>query len=264
MKQILFMSLISLFAVSNAFSQTIAEQNKVIFEPVKLARDYAFQLPPNVEERKIEVEQKVELDALWYHERSHKKLVLYFQGNARNLQNFLDNHRMVLGWGYDVLVADYRGFGKSDGELSNQEQMFSDAERVYDYAIKLGYRPEQIILYGYSLGTGLAAHLAAVRKAHALILESPYSSIGEIAWVGNKAPAYALNTKEAVKHIKIPTLIVHGDKDDVITVDHARRVYENLAAKARKLVVIEGGSHGDLRKRPEYQAIINSWVEDGR
>jgi pimeloyl-ACP methyl ester carboxylesterase len=261
MRSILFTWFATLIAGVCASSQTIGEQNKVIFEPEKLAASYMFQLPEHVEERWIKVERMVALDALWYHEKRHRKLVLYFQGNARNLQNFLNNHRMVLDWGYDVLVTDYRGFGKSEGELASETQMFRDAEKVFDYAIGLGYRPEQIVLYGYSLGTGLAAHLASVRRADVLVLESPYSSIAEIEWIGNKAPAYALDTKEKVKGVTIPTLIVHGNRDVVITHDHAKRVYDNVAAKNRKLVVIEGGGHGDLRKRPEYKAIIKSWID---
>ena len=106
------------------------------------------------------------------------------------------------------------------------------------------------------------AHLATVRSAHAVILESPDSSIGEIEWIGNKSPAYALNTKEKVKKVNIPTLIIHGDQDKIITPDHAQRIYENLKAKNKKIIIIKGGGHGNLRRRPEYKEIIQSFLSD--
>jgi pimeloyl-ACP methyl ester carboxylesterase len=187
--------------------------------------------------------------------------MVYFQGNSKNLQNFLDNHNMVLNWGYNVLVTDYRSFGKTNGTLSGQTKMYSDAKKVYDYAIQLGYKQENIILYGYSMGTSLAAYLASTEKAKALILESAFSSIPEISWVGNKAPSYELNTAEKAKQINIPTLLIHGDKDDVITPDHSQRIIDNLKTKIKKRIILENGGHGDLRKRPEYQKLINDFID---
>ena len=111
---------------------------------------------------------------------------------------------MVTGWGYEVLVTDYRGFGKSEGRLRGQDQLYADVEKIYDHALGLGHSPEKIILYGYSLGTGLATHLAGVRQAQALVLESPYTSISEIPWIGKKAPAYELNSKAKARRAHIP------------------------------------------------------------
>jgi len=235
-------------------------QNKVIFEPVTLSKDYRFQLPTQTKEVFVEVSRNVKLNGFLFDEPKSRELVIYFQGNSKNLQNFLDNHKMVLDWGFDVLVTDYRSFGKSEGKLEGQEQLYSDAEKIYDYALGLGYKPEQIILYGYSMGTAMVSHLATVKKAKALILESPYSSIPEISWVGDKTPAYELNNAVKARKIKTPTLLIHGDKDDVITPDHSQRIYDALAAKNKKRTVLEGGGHGDLRKRPEYKQLIIDFV----
>lgn len=100
---------------------TIKEQNSIIFEPIFLAKDYRFNLPVNTREIFIEVDKVVYLNGFLYEKTDNKKLILYFQGNAKNLQNWLDNHVMVLDWGYNVLVTDYRGFGKSDGQPNGQE-----------------------------------------------------------------------------------------------------------------------------------------------
>ncbi len=240
---------------------TLEIENEVIFEPVTLAQDYQFELPTGVREINIPVDQFVMLNGLVYEHRRGKPILLYFQGNAKNLQNWLDNHHMVLDWGYNALVTDYRGFGKSGGKLSGETQLYADAEKVYDYAVTLGYGPENIILYGYSMGTAMACYLAKVKKARALILESPFSSIAEIAWVGDKAPSYKLNSKRHAKSIEIPTLIIHGDKDDVITPDHARRIFDNLKTSEKEMTIIPGGGHGDLRKRPEYKNLITGFLD---
>lgn len=200
------------------------------------------------------------LNGFLFEKPGNQYLLLYFQGNAKNLQNFLDNHRMVLDWGYNVLVTDYRGFGKSTGSLKGQNQMYADAEKVYDYAVQQGYKPDNILLYGYSMGTAMAAYLASAKKAKLLILESPFSSIPEIDWVGNKAPRFELNSKEKAKRIVIPTLLIHGSNDQVITADHSQRIFDQLKTERKKRVLIEGGGHGDLRKSPEYKKLVTDFV----
>ncbi|WP_242086538.1 alpha/beta hydrolase [Aestuariivivens sediminis] len=239
---------------------TISKQTKLIFEPVKLTSTYEFKLSLGTKEINIEVEKGIFLNGFLYEKEENKLLMIYFQGNAKNLQNFLDNHSMVLNWGYNVLVTDYRSFGKSNGKLSGQSQMYDDADKIYDYGILLGYKPQNIILYGYSMGTAMAGYLASTKEAKALILESAFSSIPEIGWVGNKAPNYELNTAEKAKQINIPTLLIHGDKDNVISPDHSQRIFGNLRSSKKKRIVLQNGGHGDLRKRPEYQMLINEFV----
>lgn len=239
----------------------IHKQTNLIFNPVQLEKDYVFKLPINTKEINISVERNVFLNGLLYEKKGNKDLMIYFQGNSKNLQNFLDHHSMVLSWGYNVLVTDYRSFGKSNGKLSGETKMYYDADKVYEYAIELGYKPENILLYGYSMGTSMASYLASKNQVKALILESAYSSIPEINWVANKAPNYELNTAEKAKNIDCPTLLIHGDIDDVITPDHSQRIFNNLKTQNKKIVVLENGGHGDLRNRPEYQKIINDFID---
>jgi pimeloyl-ACP methyl ester carboxylesterase len=240
----------------------IEKQTASIFEPIPLSSAYTFTLPQNTKEIYIPVEENLSLDGLLFEKKENKYLMIYFQGNSKNLQNFLDNHAMVLDWGYNVLVTDYRGFGKSGGRLTGETKMYADAGKVYDYALQLGYQPGNIILYGYSMGTSMAAYLASTRAAKAVILESAYSSIPEIDWVGKKAPRYRLNTAEKAKRITIPTLLVHGDRDEVITPDHSQRIFNNLKSPRKQRVVIEGGGHGDLRKRTGYREMINQFIDE--
>lgn len=239
---------------------TIEEQARVIFEPITLDQYYAFDLPENTKEIFIPVSGNARLNGFLFEKVENKFLMIYFQGNARNLQNFLDNHSMVLDWGFNILVTDYRGFGKSTGEMNGQAQMYEDATKIYEYALTRGYGAEEIILYGYSMGGAMACYLASIFKVKALILESTYSSLPEV-WVNSYLPSYELNNKERAKNIDIPTLIIHGDNDSIITVDHAQRIYDNLKTTCKKLTILLGGGHGDLRIRPEYKYLITEFID---
>ncbi|ASK29362.1 hypothetical protein CEY12_04280 [Chryseobacterium sp. T16E-39] len=230
----------------------ITKQTELIFEPIPLSQDYQFELPENVEEVFIHVTPEVILHGLHYKTTKSPLLLVYFQGNAKNMQNFFDHHAMILDWGYNVLVTDYRGFGKSTGSIDGEQNMYHDAEKVYEHALQLGYQPEDIILYGYSMGTSMAAYLATAKRARAVILESPYSSIAEISIFGDQAPAYQLNTAKRAAEIKIPVLLIHGELDDIITPDHAERIWANLQTQEKELIIISNGGHGDLKGREEY------------
>jgi pimeloyl-ACP methyl ester carboxylesterase len=242
-------------------SNNIKIQTSVIFEPVKLDLDYKFVLPEFTRELFIPVDQHVELNGLLYEKPANPYLLVYFQGNAKNLQNFLDNHAMVFDWGYNILVTDYRTFGKSGGELNGQDQLYADAEKVYEYALGLGYLPEQIILYGYSMGVAMVSHLAANKPAKAVILESGYSSVNEMDFSAGLCPAYELNNALKAKQIVMPALIIHGELDSVITADHAERIWENLGSEVKQKYILAGGGHGDLRARSEYQGLINDFID---
>jgi pimeloyl-ACP methyl ester carboxylesterase len=242
-------------------TSNIQEQTTVIFEPIKLDLDYKFVLPQHTREVFIPVDQNVDLSGLLYEKPENPYLMIYFQGNAKNLQNFLDNHSMVFNWGYNILVTDYRTFGKSGGVLNGQDQLYVDAEKVYEYAFGLGYLPQQIILYGYSMGAAMVSHLATCKPAKAVILESGYSSVNEMDFSAGRCPAYELNNAQKAKDISMPALVIHGELDAIITADHAERIWENLGSAIKQKFILEGGGHGDLRGRPEYQGLVNSFID---
>lgn len=241
-------------------ASNIQEQTSVIFEPIQLDLDYKFILPEFAKEVFIPVDQDINLNGFLYEKPENAYLMVYFQGNAKNLQNFLDNHSMVFDWGYNILVTDYRTFGKSGGELSGQDQLYADAEKVYEYAIGLGYQTEQIILYGYSMGAAMVSHLAANKTAKAVILESGYSSVNEMDFSAGRCPAYELNNARKAKDIFMPALVIHGELDAIITADHAKRIWKNLGSAIKQKFILTGGGHGDLRSRPEYQGLVNDFI----
>lgn len=112
------------------------------------------------------------------------------------------------------------------------------------------------------MGTSMAAYLATKKDAKALILESPYSSIAEIDIFGNQAPAYQLNTAARADEITIPTLLIHGEQDDVLPPDHSERIFANLQTQEKEMTVISKGGHGDLKSRSEYKESFNRFISN--
>ena len=246
-------------AVNEIMPGDLEQQNSVLFEPIPLALDYEFTLPEFMTEVFVPLGRDIRLNGLYYGRYPDAPLLIYFQGNAKNLQNFLDHHAIVLDWGYNVLVTDYRSFGKSNGTLCGQEQLYADAEKVYEFALGLGYAPHQIILYGYSMGGAMVSHLASCRKGMGLILESTFSSVNEMDFAAGRCLAYELNNAKKALDITLPTLVIHGADDQVITPGHAARISGALAAEDKKLFVLPGG-HGDLKTKPGFQAMINTFI----
>lgn len=162
-------------------------------------------------------------------------LVVYFHGNAE-IQD-LQPH-IVEGYGrlgFNVLLPEYRGYGRSGGQPS-QETIRSDAAHFVDEASKLpSVAPGRLVIHGRSLGGGAAADLARVRPPQAMILESTFTSVPAMAW-GMGVPGFLAKNKfetdQVVKAAAFPMLIFHGDVDDVIPVSHGRKL-RDLNPRAR-------------------------------
>lgn len=183
--------------------------------------------------------------------------VLYFHGNAGNLSDRADRFRQILASGFGLVAVSYRGFPGNGGSPS-QAAIFSDALESFD---RLARDTPEIIAYGESLGTGVAAYVAANRPARALVLEAPYTAALDIAraiypW----APVSLLmrdpfTTRDIIGRVTAPVLIVHGTADPVIPVAHGRRLYE-MANEPKQLAIIEGGAHSDLWGRGLWPIVL--------
>ena len=176
-----------------------------------------------------------------------KPTVLYFHGNAGALSDRAERFRQIVDAGFGLVAVAYRGYPGSGGSPS-QEKLFSDALETFDRLV-----PEEgnIILYGESLGSAVATYVASRRPARALILEAPFTAALDIAaaaypWV----PVSLLMrdpfvSREYIAAVDEPVLIVHGSLDQVVPVEHGRRLFE-FAHEPKKLAVIDGAGHGDL------------------
>lgn len=160
-------------------STLLSAQRNLIFHPEKLPPNYQYQFNSTFEELTFNPEHNIKINALWFKKEKPKGVILFFHGNAGSLSSWGHIGDMLSVYHYDVLIFDYRGYGKSTGEVT-EENIFSDSEFIYKELLR-NYGENRIILYGRSIGTGPASFLASKFKPKALILETPFYNFTELA-----------------------------------------------------------------------------------
>lgn len=228
-------------------------QDKIIFRPQLLPDNHQFRLG---EELNIAVDKGIKLNAVWIKEPDAKGVVLYLHGNKGSNRRCLRQTRAMRGNGYDIFMPDYRGYGKSDGEIISESDMHQDIQKVYDF-LKQHYKEEQIIVLGYSLGTGMATHLAAHNNPQQVILVAPYLSMINLKnrWapiVPNFLIKYPLKSSDWIPKIKRPITLFHGTEDNVIPFDSSQKIKE-LNARLTTLFTLEGESHRGALFNPIFK-----------
>lgn len=238
---------------------------RFLFQPVKLdeAHSYTFDAP--FQELWFDTPDGLRLNALYFPTQAPERrgVVLYFHGNRDNLQRWGAMHRFFTDNGYDFFVPDYRGYGKSGG-APDEKHLFADASLLYAW-LRARCEPEHIILYGRSLGSGMATYLAAREPARMLVLETPFDTIhGLIAGQlrRNDLPIRFGQIFPNHAHLQattMPVLIFHGTRDRVVPYQSAAKLMECLKPGDR-FVTIHGGSHNNLDQYPEYAEILGEWL----
>ncbi|MDX1315022.1 MAG: alpha/beta fold hydrolase [Eudoraea sp.] len=232
-------------------------QEKVIFLPTSLPQNYAYSFSEYFEEIFLTADDGARLNALWFKKEEPKGLVLYFHGNAGNLSRWGNITIPFVRKGYDVIVMDYRTYGKSTGKLS-EKALYSDAQLFYDFATQ-HYEENEIVLYGRSLGTGLATKLAAKNKPARLLLETPYFSLLDIGvkrfpWLPVKwFMKYPMRTYEYTGEVNCPVRVFHGTEDRVVPYEAGQRLFDTIPLSNKVFHSIEGGGHNNLDTFPEFR-----------
>ena len=232
-------------------------QERLIFLPARLPANHRFDLGPDVHETWVEV-PGARLNALHLQLPKPDGVVVYLHGNAGNLQGWFSNPGFWRRANLDLFMIDYRGYGKSSGRVESEAQLHADARAAWDTvaARYTGQRPGQRrIVVGRSLGTGLAAALAAEVRPDLTVLISPYESLQALqrehfAWVPGFVLRYPLRTDHALPRIAGPVLLIHGQDDDLIAPAHSERL-QRLRPGTQRLVVA-GAGHNDLQDFPAY------------
>lgn len=201
-----------LFAVVLYFNQ-----ERILFFPEKLSESHQFRDGVEVE---VEVEEGVFINCLWLAKEQSKGVIFYLHGNKGNNRRCLRQAHQFNQDEYDIIMPDYRGFGKSDGEMRNEAQVINDVQKVYDYFVEK-LSPNKIILIGYSLGSGMASYLAEQNEVDGLFMVAPYTSLTDMkdhrnVPVPDFLMKYELDTHQRIPHIQCPITIFHAPNDDVI------------------------------------------------
>jgi uncharacterized protein len=230
-------------------------QEKLIFFPQKLDENYLFNFNQKFEEVKILTDDGVSLHGILFKANNSKGLVFYLHGNAGSLSSWGDVAKTYTDFDYDVFILDYRGYGKSEGTINSEVQLISDAQLVYDELKKM-YDEDDIIILGYSLGTGMASQLASANNPKRLILQAPfYSMVDLVNSIYPFIPAFILKykfkTNEHLKNCNMPITIFHGDRDEVIYYGSSEKLKNEFDKKITLIKLHEQG-HNGMTDNQEY------------
>lgn len=155
------------------------KQESLIFYPYKLPANYTFFFPQAFKELPVKTKDGTILSGVLFTASSAKGVIFYLHGNAGALSSWGEVAQTYTALNYDVFMLDYRGYGKSEGSITSQQQMFDDVQSAYD-TVKAHYAEDKITVLGYSVGSGLAAYVAATNKPARLILQAPYYSLTDM------------------------------------------------------------------------------------
>jgi uncharacterized protein len=226
-----------------------AMQRELVFPPLGAhisAKAAGF---PEAQEILVPTSDGEKLIAWYVPPKVDKPLVIYFHGNGDTLSWRTNRDRLLVADGTGLLAVSYRGFEGSTGNPS-ETGFHLDANAAYEFAASR-VPIDRIVLWGHSLGTGVAVQLAAERKVEALILEAPYTSVADIAAMRYPFVPIRLLLKDQFRsdlrigQVTAPVLVLHGELDDIIPVQYGRRLYE-LAHNPKRFISFPKGGHLDL------------------
>ncbi|KPM48487.1 alpha/beta hydrolase [Jiulongibacter sediminis] len=234
-------------------------QDFLIFRPAPLPEGFEFHFDQPFEEGFIEAEDGTRISTLFFpSEGPSKGLVINNHGNRRNIARWGRSADQFTRHGYDVLFYDYRGFGKTRG-VPSEEKLLSDAELIYRTMVKK-YPEDSIILYGRSLGTGIATYLASRHRPKLLLLESPYFHIADVGQMHVPIFPYDLLVKHPfrtdnwIEEVYCKVHIFHGTEDPLIPYEASLKLVQKLKKpKEKVLTTLEGGTHRGLARFDLYQ-----------
>lgn len=238
-------------------------QEKVIFNTsVKLKKDHVFKFSEPFEERSIPMEDKKKLNGVLFKAIESKGLILWFPGGRGIIDSVGVDSHIYTDLNYDLFILNFRGFGKSEGKISSEKQFNQDMQSVYDY-FKKEYQEKNIILFGYSAGTGPAASVAARNNPKTLILQAPYYSMENEAQRAfyylpvSLLSRYYFPVYSYIEKTKCPIVIIHGDKDTRIPAKLSSYKLERFLKMNDQLIILKGQGHNGFEKNNEYLVALS-------
>lgn len=239
-------------------------QERMIMHPKPLHADYQYSFIHGYafNEVFIPVDENVVLNAIHFTpEGPSKGMVLYFHGNTGELNAWGEEAVHFLARGYEVLMPDFRGYGKSTGSINKETDLIDDAEATYLYAVEQ-YSNQKIYFYGRSLGSGIAAQLARKYTPTALLLETPYNSM--LAVVRHHVPyvpvglilKYRLRTDKVLTQVECPVYAIHGTYDPTIPYELAEKL-KDIPNVDMHFYTVAQAQHNNLKDYWEFGQMLD-------
>lgn len=241
-------------------------QRLILLHPKSLPKNYQYKFDTPHQESFISPEEGVELNMIKFSSTNEVPplgvrglgLVFYIHGNSDNLERWGKHARDFVSRGYDVVMYDFRGFGKSNGRLT-EKNLLQDAQFIYD-SLKKSYPEDKIIVYGRSLGTGVATKLAAENSPKMLILETPYYSLPDVGWEHfpvfpyNLISEFKMPSYQWIQKVHCPIHFFHGTDDEIVPYNQSLKLAKILNKNPDEiLTTLKGGHHRGLAEFKEYQ-----------
>lgn len=236
-------------------------EDLILFRPEKLPGDFEFKYENlKFEEYIVKIKPGVNLSGIRFRAENPVGVVFYLKGNSRSIKGWGKFAIDFIRYNYDVVMVDYRGFGKSTGSRS-QESIKNDLQFVYD-RLRERVDEKHIILYGRSMGSGFATKLASTNNPKMLILDAPYYSMSNVA--GRFIPflpmalflKYTIPTYKWIKYVKCPIHIIHGTNDNLIPFKSSIKLSQVNPSITRLHPVVEGG-HNNLHNFESYHETLS-------
>lgn len=240
-------------------------QERLVFFPEKLAQDFSFNFAAPFREANIELNSGEKISYLVFNEKSTKGSILYFHGNAGSLRDWgFVASELAKQTGWAVWIMDYPGYGKSSGRLpKNEKVLLAMGQALYSkIAQEKPHLP--MVLFGRSIGSGIATMLAVNNATTGLILESPYRSIAKLGkeiypFLPEAFSRFDLDNENVLMNANnLPVLMLHGTADEVIPITHSE-VLSRLNPQT-KLVVIQNASHNNLDQFAQYWPAVQKFL----
>ena len=247
------LGIIVIIALSTAYFM----QKKIIFIPSTLPQDYTYSFEEPFEELFLKAEDGAILNAIHFKTKNPKGVILYFHGNAGDLSRWGEVTSYFTQFNYDVVVMDYRTYGKSTGKLT-EKALFSDAQLFYDYVNNV-FPESDIIIYGRSLGTSMATYIASGNHPQKLILESPFYSMEDVA--KSRFPMlpvkqllkYKFATNKFITKVRCQIVIFHGTDDDIVPYTSGKKLSKLIPIDQLEFISVLNGSHNNLSEFSTYK-----------
>jgi fermentation-respiration switch protein FrsA (DUF1100 family) len=244
-------------------------QRKLIYFPTQDVGEISAVLP-SAEEVTYTTQDGLTLFAWWVPAEGSavRSTIVVFHGNGGNRTDRADLARGLVARGFNVLLTDYRGYGGNQGRPS-EAGLLLDARAGANYAAeRADVASDELIYFGESLGSGVAIALSQEMPPAALVLRSPFTSLGDVASVHYPfVPGWLLKDRypniDIIAGLEVPVLVVAGSADTIIPIEQSRAVFD-AAQGVKRLVVIDGADHNDavLSYGPRLIDEVESFIGD--
>jgi len=241
--------------------------SEAVYHPTHTIRSTPTDIKLNYEDITLETEDSVMLSAWWVPAADPEGTVLFCHGNAGNMGDRLDTLQIINTLGLNVLIFDYRGYGRSEGSPS-EKGTYLDAEAAWNYLVgEKKIAPGRIIVWGRSLGGAIAARTAAHHRVGLVVVESTFTSLKDLAddlfiWVPSwLLRNYAYETAHYLDSLDVPVLVIHSRDDEIIPFNHGKRLYDSINGPKAFTEIQGSHNRGFLDSISLYVASITDFID---